>query len=202
MPEATTWGAILEGVEEAPTTYEDIPEGKYKVRLEAGKPTKSSKDTEGLNLTFRIIEGPYANRVIYTTYWISASPAGLKLFFRNLKELGVDRSWLANEDPSHEQVIASIINQDADVTVKHNRNGDYLNYNVYIDKGYGVSDAPVGPTVAGGLPSGPSLPSAPAVPSAPAGGGLPAGPPAAPPVAGDPWATAATVADPPSDRPF
>lgn len=197
MPDSLSWGEILEGVEDAPpTTYEDIPEGNYKARLESGKPfTAPNTGNEGLSLTFKILEGPHANRLVFTTYWIGDSnPKGMRITLDNLAALGAERKWLAAEDPSHEQVIARIVNQDADIKVAHNKYNDKLYYNVYVNKAYGQDNGPAGL-------SGPS--------SASSGGGLPSNglpsPAAKKAPVDDPWAdtsSSSSVATPPDDDPF
>ena len=129
----------------------------------------------------------------------------MKMFLDNVSPLGATRAWLTANNPSDEQIIAHITNQDVDISVRHNRNAEtgYLNYNVRINKAYGKSLTTPGGPSASGLPA-PTTLGAPQAPQAPqaaqqyqtvttpqAPGGV------------DPWAsTTPSVPLPPGNSPF
>ena len=203
MPEQLTWGQVLQGVEEAePRSYEPVPTGRYVAHIEDVSAYTSSGGNNGINLKFRITEGEFANRVVYATWWKTASSeAALRITRTNFNALGL--SGLLASGPTDEQIFDAIRDQSVEIYVKQDVYNERVKHNVSINK----SNGKVTNSSASGLPAGGGLPSSPnsfaqSGPTGVAQTGLPTN------NSRDPWATSDQQASgtvyptPPSGSPF
>jgi len=77
------WDATAEAEDFAP-----LPPGEYACRIVAGElETSRSNNTPGYKLTFRVLEGDHANRLIWHDVWLT--PAALPMAKRDLRKLGI-----------------------------------------------------------------------------------------------------------------
>lgn len=199
MP-AKTWNQLVADAPEQATSFEPLPDGSYDFKIAEASVTHNSAQKVGYNITAVVESGPYANRKIWNTFWVSPeSPTAMGIFFRQFAALGLDRAYFQAE-PNDEQIAAALVNRrfngvvntrEWEGTKKNNlKNVQAARGPAPVVAGPGVPSA-AAPVVASGVPSGVPTPvAAPAVPvvNVPAPP-APAAPAAAVP-AQDPWANA------------
>lgn len=77
------WNEVEAAAEHAP-----LPAGAYIVHVIEGRRFNASKKgTPGYKLTFRVVEGEYADRLLYCDYWLTR--AALPMTKRDLAPLGI-----------------------------------------------------------------------------------------------------------------
>jgi len=105
---STSWKDLI-GKAEAPQGFDPLPANTYEAEVELAeyKQTKTGKDM--FMLTFRVTQGEYAGRKLWTNIVISPeSPTALGIAFRDLATLGVTAEFLATE-PSNEAICAKLV---------------------------------------------------------------------------------------------
>ncbi len=71
----------------AATDFAPLPAGRYIVRVASGELTTAKSGTPCFKLTFRVLEGEHAGRLIWHDLWLT--PAALPMTKRDLGKLGV-----------------------------------------------------------------------------------------------------------------
>jgi len=111
--------------EDAGSTYEDVPDGKYQVRIQDAELTRSKTSNAPMIKMKLRIEGPsHINRLLWRNSVIAADK--LEWIKKDLTRLGLKLGKLS-ELPN---VLSSVKGVLIEVTVK--KNGDFQN--IYIDK--------------------------------------------------------------------
>jgi hypothetical protein len=73
---------------EAAADYKPLPPGHYIVHLIAGEKNQSrNKGTPCFKMTFRVIEGPHANRQVWHEVWLT--PKAIGMAKRDLAKIGI-----------------------------------------------------------------------------------------------------------------
>lgn len=109
------WDAILsDQADDADNEFKAIPGGTYTVEVVAASGEKSAKDNEYVKLTCKVVDGPYANRLLFTNImFILSSSSSMKFTIRDLKALGITTTWLkatgAKPAQIAEQVVGSVV---------------------------------------------------------------------------------------------
>ncbi len=67
--------------------FAPLPAGTYACHVVAGELSKSRTGTPGYKVTFRVIEGAFIRRQIWTDFWLT--PAALPFTRRDLRKLGI-----------------------------------------------------------------------------------------------------------------
>lgn len=99
---------MLKDAESETKSFDPMPDGTYDLVVEKAEHRTSAKGKDGYNITAVVENGPYKNRKVFETFWISPdSPAALGIFFRQMRDLGLDNSFWAS-DPSNEQIVAAL----------------------------------------------------------------------------------------------
>lgn len=99
---------MLKDSESENKSFDPMPDGTYDFFIEAAEHRVSSTQKDGYNITAVVENGPYKNRKVFNTFYISPdSPAALGIFFRQMRDLGLDNSFWASE-PSHDQIVAAL----------------------------------------------------------------------------------------------
>src|SRR5690606_269515 len=101
-----SWADMLKDSESETKSFDPLPDGTYDFFIEDAQHRKSSTDKDGYNITAVVENGPYKKRKVFNTFWISPdSPAALGIFFRQMRDLGLDNAFWAS-NPSNEQIVA------------------------------------------------------------------------------------------------
>ena len=123
-----------------------LPEGKYRLRLDAYDPGTTQKGALRVNLELIVVGGELDGRKCYKTWVLeSVNDDGsknaektktlLSMFKGDLKKLGVKvedpKFSIANFLTKH---LEKLLDVEFLATVKHNKSGDQTRANIYIDK--------------------------------------------------------------------
>lgn len=188
-----TWDELLNDAGDAGKAFEPLPDGTYDFVITESKHVTSAKGKDGYNITAKVESGPYKNRNVFNTFYISPdSPAALGIFFRQMSSIGLDANFFKSS-PTNEQIVSALVGKhfrgtvDTDEYQGKKRNQftgvEKANPQVVAASASAASGAPdmgkVAPTPSLATPS--TTPAAPATPSEPA--------PSTPKPTEDPWST-------------
>jgi hypothetical protein len=191
------WQDLIAAAEKEDKKFQPVPAQDYNVVVVKSEPRTSSTGKQGYNIQTKIVdEGPSKGRVVFDTMWISPeSPIALRIFFNQMKVLGLDTQYFAS-NPSPDQIAGALVGKvfRAEVIIKKNNKDEDVNeiknYKT-ANNGSATTAAPAAPS-----PSAPApTPAAPA-PAAPAP--APVAPAPEPAPAAQPDVAAQEAAVPPS----
>jgi hypothetical protein len=204
------WQDLIAAAEKEDKKFQPVPAQDYNVVVVKSEPRTSSTGKQGYNIQTKIVdEGPSKGRVVFDTMWISPeSPIALRIFFNQMKVLGLDTQYFAS-NPSPDQIAGALVGKvfRAEVIIKKNNKDEDVNeiknyktadsaaqaaaQNFLANNGSATTAAPAAPS-----PSAPApTPAAPA-PAAPAP--APVAPAPEPAPAAQPDVAAQEAAVPPS----
>jgi hypothetical protein len=171
VSQSINWGELLE---QSGGAFEPLPKGTYDVYVDTAEATKSSTDKVMFKVRFKVEGGPYAGRTVYNNITLTTdNPNALRMFFLNMKAMGLDQSYFA-ENPHPDTVAAALVGQRATVSVDHGIYHGQMRENVksLMPRAGGISAAgiispgiQVAPPVASGGPIVPTPGANPMVPS-------------------------------------
>lgn len=204
------WGSIIEGAETG-GSGPALPAGIYDVRVKPGsKPKPTANGGEQILILMEIVAGPLAGQEVYDNLFVPDENSKAKAkgyFLEKLAAFGLTVEWLNANQPSTEQIAATLDNQYATIELStrlYTPTGgvarevnDVQSYKPYGSTGAAPAAPPAAPAPANvpQVPQAPVPQAAPAVAPAPA----PAAPPAAVPA---PAPAAPTPPAPPGATPL
>lgn len=166
--------------------FEPIPKADYDVSVSSAEAAQSSTGKLMFKIVYKIVGGPYNGRTIYNNITLTTdNPNALRMFFMNMKAMGLDESFFATS-PAPSVVADALVGHSCRVTIDHREWQGQVRENVKSLKP-STGGAGAVPAVAG-LPAAPpaaapvATPAAPA-PAAPAPAVAPPAAPPAPPAA-------------------
>lgn len=187
----STWGQLVSDAEKSGNTggFKPLDPGEYDFKITASELKKSQAGKTGFNITAEVEGGPYANKKLFNTFWVSPdSPTAMGIFFRQFAALGLDGDYFRGE-PTDEKIVADLVGRRFHGVVKHREyNGQPQAdlANVTPARGPAPAQAPAvdvaKPVVSDGVPTPsvstpavsdgwgtatPAAPTAPATPTAP-----------------------------------
>ena len=203
MP-SKTWSELLNDAEEAGGGFSVIPADSYDFVIVKSEARKSSNQKDMFNIQAKVINGPSQGKNVFNNFVISPeSPVSLRIFFQQMKVLGLTGENLFNSNPTPEQIASALYGKAFKGTVIIEKDNKGEDRNV-IKNFATVSDAVKAEAATflanqgggnGGTPSAvPDLAAMSAAASTPAA--TPTSAPPAPPAA--PTAPAAAPAAPPA----
>lgn len=111
--------------------FEALPKGPYNVVVqEATKQTAASSGNDMIKVKVQVIEGPYANRTLFSYIVFSkGSPNGMRLTFQKLEAFGITRDYIAKEKPSIPAIADMLEGLQAVAQVDIQDSGEYKGRN-------------------------------------------------------------------------
>lgn len=152
------WGDLMS---QAGAGFEPLPANSYDVQVSEAEASKTAKDKTMFKVTFTVLNGPFANRKLWSNLTVSPeSPPALGIFFSQMAALGLTKDYFST-GPSPEAIAASLVGKQANVSVVQREWGGSIRNDVKTIK------PPRTGTVLGPVPGEPAtaLPSAPGVPA-------------------------------------
>lgn len=155
---------FAELLEESGGAYEPVPKGSYDVIIDTCEATQSSTGKLMYKLQYKILGGPQAGRIVYNNITLTKDKKNaLKMFFTNMKAMGLPNEYFANS-PAPETVAAALVGRSCNIIVDHREFQGEMREDVKkIAPASGATPMQVSP----GATSGPSIPTPGAAPSAP-----------------------------------
>jgi hypothetical protein len=117
----STWGQLVDDAEKSGNTggFKPLDPGEYDFRITASELKKSQSGKTGFNISAEVEGGPYANKKLFNTFWVSPdSPTAMGIFFRQFAALGLDGEYFRKE-PTDEQIVADLVGRRFHGVVKH-----------------------------------------------------------------------------------
>src|SRR5690606_13361445 len=200
------WQEMIDEAEKtAPLEFKALEPGDYDLIIEKAEHRVSQKGKDEYNVTARVESGPFANRKVFNTWYVSPeSPTAMGIFFRQMGVLGLTKDFW-NTNPSDDQICAALTGKRFIGTLKKSEyNGKERNEisNVATPRPLAEGVGPVvsGPSVAGGAPVPPTPAASPTPPVATPQ--PPAAAPAAPAAPANPWEATAAPTPPAANDPW
>jgi hypothetical protein len=101
------WSQLMQQAEEAGVA-EALPASIYNCVVSSAAPKAASTGKQMIACTFRVEDGPYANKPVWNNFVIDTkNPNATAYFFRHMAALGIDKSFFAM-NPSLEQVAEAL----------------------------------------------------------------------------------------------
>lgn len=99
-------------------SFEPLPPNDYEVEIEkAEAKTAQSSGKLMFVVTFKVTEGPHANRKVFNNFVVSPESEGaMGYFFRHMKALGLNSDFFANQ-PTSETIANALVGRRARVEV-------------------------------------------------------------------------------------
>lgn len=113
------WDAILDDQAANSDDYSALPAGPYTVQVDDATAKVAQSGNAMISVTCRVLGGPYDGRIVWTNIVFATSNAtAMKFTLRKLKALGVTRDWIADNNPTTEQIATKIIDKVVDVDIE------------------------------------------------------------------------------------
>lgn len=114
MTEVFNWGDMMKDADEA---LQPVPKGVYSVVVDKCEYKPASTGKPMWVIIFRVTEGPHTNRTIYFNLVLTKDkPMALRMFFLNVKALGIDQSFFAT-NPAPQTIADALVGKRARVDV-------------------------------------------------------------------------------------
>lgn len=202
--DAMNWGQLLQ---ESGGGFEPVPPNDYDVVVDSASHSETSTKKLMFKVKFKVMNGPYAGRPIWTNFVVSPeNPNALGFFFQHMNALGLTKEYFL-QNPPPDAIAAALVNRQARISVVHKTYQGSLRNEVKKIVALGAPAvagqmaAPMVPPAAPAMPTPAPMPAPAPVPAAPAPVAVaPAPAPVVNPVAPQPssWAATAPVAPPPA----
>lgn len=99
--------------DDSASAFELLPVGPYLVEVLETEATQTANGKAMIKVTLKIVEGPYANRRLWTNFVVSPeNKVALAIFFRQMAALGLDRNYMLT-DPTEAQVAQALLGRRA-----------------------------------------------------------------------------------------
>lgn len=137
-------------------SFEAMPKGDYNIEVASAEAVTASTGRPMIKCKMKVTDGPFQNRPVMTQFVLVVdNPNALSMFFRNMKNFGIDESFFAQmgSSGSLEPVAAALVGRRAQVTLGIRPwNGEDRNEVTNIKKYTGAPGTATGPS-APGMPS-------------------------------------------------
>lgn len=147
---SVNWGELMAG---GAADFQPVPKGNYDVFIETAEPTQSTTGKLMFKIRFKIETGPQASRtVFYNNTLTQDNPNALRMFFLNMKNMGLSQDFFA-QNPSPSQIAGALIGNRCRIEVDHRPYQGQMRENI-------KSVLPAAGVSAGGamVASGPQIP--------------------------------------------
>jgi hypothetical protein len=141
-------------------SFEALPKGDYNIEVASADAVTAATGRPMIKCKMKVIDGPYQNRPVMTQFvLVIDNPNALSMFFRNMKNFGIDEAFFAQmgQMGSLEPVAAALVGRRAQVTLGIRPwNGEDRNEVTNIKKYTGAPGTATGPS-APGMPGMPPM---------------------------------------------
>jgi hypothetical protein len=106
--------------DDSAVSYDPLPVGPYLVEVMESTATVSSTGKPMIKATLKVVEGPYANRRLWTQFVVSSeNKTALAIFFRQMDAFGLGRDYMMTS-PTEADVARALMGRRAvaDVVVR------------------------------------------------------------------------------------
>ncbi len=108
MP-SKTWSELLDDAEQEGGGFSVIPAGDYDFVISKSEARKTAKGKDMFVIQAKVIDGPNKGRLVFNNFVISPeSPVALRIFFSQMKVLGLTRENLFNTNPTPDQIAQAL----------------------------------------------------------------------------------------------
>lgn len=144
------WGDLMG---QATGGFDPLPNSSYDVEVAEAEATTTTTDKTMFKVTLTVIDGPHANRRLWTNLTISPeSPGALGIFFSQMAAFGMSKEYFET-GPSPEAIAANLEGKRVKVTTIQKEWGGSMRNEVKTIKPLA---APGAGQIGGGLPGTPT----------------------------------------------
>lgn len=158
MSESVNFGALLQSV--GTLDMQPVPAGSYNAKVIDASAAQTSTGKLMYKLRYEIEDGPSRGRKVYNNITLTTdNPNALRMFFVNMKAMGLGESYFASS-PSPDAVAQALMGARCIITINHREYQGVMRENVAGIKeaaspmaGLGASPAPAIPAPVAATPA-------------------------------------------------
>lgn len=128
------WAKMIDSLPEETATRDLIPPDTYVARVTKAEAGLSKSGNAKIEMTFAVDEGEYKGRVFWGRInFATNNQTSMAITVEQLAAFGITRQWLAQNNPTNDQIARKLVGEVVQVKVSHR---EWEGSQYYDVKGY------------------------------------------------------------------